>query len=113
MAISFHSIGEQCVTFYADNTAVKGAPCKLSDNDTVGACNSGDSFFGVITDVKNGLATVVFSGFVELPYSGIPLVVGNIALAADGNGGICADEDADSRLVVSVDSVNKTAVIKL
>ena len=23
MAISFHSIGEQCVTFYADNTAVQ------------------------------------------------------------------------------------------
>ena len=63
MAISFDAIAERYVTFYAGDTAAEGKLCKVTANGTVGACAGGDDFCGVITQVRNGAASVLMGGF--------------------------------------------------
>ena len=104
MAISFGAIGEKYVTFLADETAEEGIPCKVSENRTVGACDEDDAFCGIITQVRGGAASVLMAGYAELPYSGSAPSVGFATLLADGEGGVCADEDGREYLIVSVDT---------
>ena len=104
MAISFGAIGEKYVTFLADNTAAEGVPCKVTEDKTVGACSADDAFCGVITQVRGGTASVLMAGYAELPYSGTAPSVGFATLLADGEGGVCADEDGREYLIVNVDT---------
>ena len=109
MAISFGAIGEKYVTFLADETAEDGVLCKVTDNGTVGACDEGDAFCGVITQVRGGTASVLMGGYTELPYSGTTApTVGFSTLSADGEGGVAADEDGREYLIVKVDTTEKT-----
>ena len=81
MAISFEAIAERYVTFLAGNTAAEGKLCKVTANGTVGACAGGDEFCGVITQVRNGAASVLMGGFMKLPYTGAAPALGFTALA--------------------------------
>ena len=117
MAISFEAIAERYVTFLAGNTAAEGKLCKVTANGTVGACAGGDDFCGVITQVRNGAASVLMGGFVKLPYTGAAL---DRESAAQGKGvargGRRLVEETEtkpaetgrSHLVVNVDTANKT-----
>lgn len=114
MAISFNAIGQAHVSFSAAESAAAGKVCKLTANGTVGACASGDSFFGVVTDVRAGVAAVMMSGYAELPYSGTAPSVGYQTLAADGSGGVkTVTTGGRSLLVVQVDSANATVGVFL
>ena len=109
MAICFDAIGEKYVTFLAADTAVNGQVCKVSDNDTVGACGDGDVFCGVVSECKDGCAAVIMGGYVELPYSGTAPAAGYALLAADENGGIKkVTTGGRSCLVVHVDTSAQT-----
>ena len=117
MAISFEAIAERYVTFLAGNTAAEGKLCKITANGTVGACAGGDDFCGVITQVRNGAASVLMGGFVKLPYTGAAPALGFTALVADGASGVRVPaaatetkpaETGRSHLVVNVDTANKT-----
>ena len=117
MAISFEAISERYVTFLAGETAAEGKLCKVTANGTVGACAGDDDFCGVITQVRNGAASVLMGGFVKLPYTGTAPALGFTALLADGASGVRVPAAATeskpaevgrSHLVVSVDTANKT-----
>ena len=117
MAISFEAIAERYVTFLAAESAAEGKLCKVTANGTVGACAGGDDFCGVITQVRNGAASVLMGGFVKLPYTGTAPALGFSALVADGTNGVRVPaaateskpaETGRSHLVVSVDTANKT-----
>ena len=117
MAISFDAIAERYVTFYAGDTAAEGKLCKVTANGTVGACAGGDDFCGVITQVRNGAASVLMGGFMKLPYTGAAPALGFTALVADGASGVRVPaaatetkpaETGRSHLVVNVDTANKT-----
>ena len=84
MKISFEAIGQTVVTFAAADNAADGKVCKVTETQTIGVCDAGEDFCGVISHVENGAAAVIIGGYVELPYSGgtVP-AVGYCKLAAD------------------------------
>lgn len=108
MSVSFEAIQEQYVTFEAAESAASGKPCKITANNTVGACAAGDKFFGVVSRVEGSVAGVIMGGYVELPYTGTTApTVGHCALVADGTGGVKADAGGVQYLVCMVDATNK------
>ena len=108
MAISFEAIGEQVVTFAAGAGAAPGKICKITANGTVGPCEEGDSFCGVVSQVRGGAASVIMGGYVEASYAGQTAPsLGYAVLAADENGQIVPASSGRSYLVVHVDAVNK------
>ncbi len=108
MAISFDAIGEKYVTFFAGDSAQEGKVCKVSENATADICGDGEAFCGVITQVRGGTASVLMGGYVQLPCSGAMPAVGYAKLSADGLGGVKADENGRSYLVISVDETDGT-----
>lgn len=85
-----------------------GKPCKITANNTVGACAAGDKFFGVVSRVEGSVAGVIMGGYVELPYTGTTApTVGHCALVADGTGGVKTDAGGVQYLVCKVDATNK------
>lgn len=109
MAISFQAIGQKIVSFAAASGLTAGKPCIVSANETVSLSANGKSFCGVVQNVKDGVAGVIVSGCVTLPYSGAAApTVGYCGLCADGNGGVTAASDGRSYLVVGVDTTAKT-----
>lgn len=114
MAISFNAIGQTHVSFAAASSAKAGQVCKMTANATVGACAAGESFCGVVTDVRGGVAAVTTAGYAELKYTGTAPSVGYQTLAADGAGGVkTATTGGRSLLVVQVDSANETVGVFL
>lgn len=110
--ISFQDIGNQMATFHAGEGVTAGQVVKMTGNSTVGPCSAGDRFCGVAGEPRNGVAGVQVAGFVKVPAT-LPLSVGMVDLSADGVGGIKADTNGVTTLVVDVDSAAKTAVICL
>ena len=110
MSISFGGVGELCVTFKAASSVTKGAPVKMSANDTVAACANGDRMMGIAIDVKeDGYCTVQVSGFAAMKYSGTAPSVGYATLAADSAGGVkVASSGGSEFLVLNVDTANTT-----
>lgn len=104
----YTGFGEQALTFACEEGTASGCPVTLSANDTVKASADGDSFSGVASAVKNGVATVVMGGFVRLPFSGVAPGVGLTALAADGQGGVKAAAGGRSVTVLNVNTENNT-----
>ncbi|MDR0889260.1 MAG: hypothetical protein LBM28_01260 [Oscillospiraceae bacterium] len=107
MAISFQSIAQQCATFLASRPMAHNTVCLLTGNNTVDICAGGDVFIGVVSNSKDGLANVILSGFVTLPYTGANPSTGFTALAADEDGGVQLDADGRQYLVVNVDTTRK------
>lgn len=113
MNISFEGIGQQMVTFAANEGTVKAVPVKMIENGKVAACADGDAFIGVTANVaSDGAANVIMRGFVDLSYTGTAPNLGLISLAGNGSGGV-KTVTANGRQVtcVSVDTVKKTVCI--
>lgn len=136
MNISFEGIGEVIATFLAeeDSEVKPGDVVCLTGNDQVGLGEAGDIPCGVAATVsKDGCVGVQIGGLAEVSYSGSAPAVGWNMLAANGEGGVSVaapavaalaesgkDESTAATaaggvnfLVVSVDTVNGTAVVKL
>ena len=111
MKVAFEEIGHLSATFALAN-GEPGKVCKMSASGTVTQCGDGDTFCGVIETARNGIAGVQLHGFAELPYTGSAPAVGFTNLQADAAGGIKA-AGTHAYLVVSVDTVHKTAMIEL
>ena len=110
MSISYKGFNDKQLTFKASGTITENTPVKLSANDTVSACSSGDDFAGIASQVRNGLAAVQMSGAATLPYSGTTApTVGYISLVADGDGGVKVPASGGKEvLAVSVDTTAET-----
>lgn len=108
MAISFHSLAQDCVTFRSTAAVTENTVCKVSANGTVNTCSAGEAFCGVAADSKNEQAAVIVRGFVTLPYTGSNPTLGYCTLCANGSGGVKTAEGAREYLVVQVDTAAKT-----
>lgn len=109
----FEGIGNTVATFALSGTLSGGQVCKIASSGTVSACDEDDSFHGVAVTIGDGICGVALSGLVTVAYSGTAPTVGYATLLADGDGGVAADEDGDTYLVVSVDTGSGTAVLCL
>ena len=134
MSISFEGIGEVTATFLAEeDSAVKpGNVVCITGNNTVGLGTAGTVPCGVAATVsEDGHVGVQLGGLAEVAWSGTTAPsAGWNTLAADGSGGVkvvaasTTTQPAGSTastssttghpyLVVSVDTADSTAVIKL
>lgn len=120
MSISFDGIGETAATFLTEEGAdVKpGDVVCLTGDGEVGLGESGDALCGVVLSVAgDGCTGVQIDGLARVRYSGTAAPgTGWRALCADGSGGVAAAGGGNAGrtyLVVSVDEIEKTAVIKL
>ena len=111
MSVSYNGFNEKAITFrtkekIADNTFVK-----ISANDTVAACASGDVFCGIVATGDNKHATVLTNGTVTVPYTGTAPTLGYCNLVANGTGGVSVDANGRECLVLSINSGNKVTFI--
>ena len=112
MKFSYEGIGAWNATFACDG-AEEGQVVKLSASDTAAPCDSADAFCGVCISVRGDVCAVQLGGLVQVAYSGAAPGVGETTLTADGEGGVCAAENGQTCLVVSVDTAAGTCVIRL
>lgn len=113
MAISFDSIGQECVTVTSNNTISENIPCKFSSSRTVSACADGNAIHGICIRQEGSLVTLQIKGFVTLPYSGSAPTVGFCSLAAAASGKVKKLENAKEYLVVDVNTTNSTVTFLL
>ena len=115
MKISYEGIGQWAATFACDG-AVPGQVVKITENDTAGPCDAGDSFGGVTLSVsRDGEAcSVALGGLQTVSYSGDSApALGWSGLCADGAGGVKTDGGTKTYLVVSVNTAAKTVTFAL
>lgn len=114
MAVSFESIGQKVVSFQSTLSADIDYPCAMVSNGTIGAPEDGGDIIGVVRSIEKGVAGVIVSGCVTLPYSGTAPTCGYQTLGYDGdNGGMKVATGCKSYLVVSVDTTDKTVTFFL
>ena len=111
--VSFDDIGGVVATFAAqEGMSQEEQVVKLTANGEVGPCADGDAFCGVALSGADGFAGVQVKGFVEVKTTG-EVALGWVKLAADGNGGVKADDSGREYLVVNYDSAAAAAVVYL
>lgn len=113
MAISYDSIGQECVTVRSSNHISVGAPCKFTTSNFVSACSDGNAFHGIVMSQNDDFITLAVHGFVTVPYSGTAPTVGYCPLAAAAAGKVKKLEGAKEHLVVSVDTTMSTVTFLL
>ena len=120
MELSFDGIGQVAATFATQETEEKplaiGMAVALTGDGTVGLGTAGAAPCGVILALEGDqTAAVQVSGFVRVGYTGSTApTVGWGSLGVDGSGGVqTVSTGGRSVLIVQVDSVDKSAVIKL
>ena len=109
MKLSYEGIGQWAATFACDDLA-EGELVKVSANGTVAACAAGDDFCGMVLSVGRG--GEVTAGY-TVPAEGAAPALGWSGLSADGEGGVQADADGSTYLVVDVDTTAKTVTFVL
>ena len=107
MSVSFCGFNENTATFKSNEEIAGGMPVKMSESNTVAACESGDVFCGFAIECSGGYASVQLSGTVTVNYSGTAPEVGYAKLVSDGEG-ITASDSGREYLVISVDETAKT-----
>jgi len=114
MEISFEGIGQVAATFAVQDNVEVGMAVAMTGDGTVGLGKAGDAPCGVVLSTKNGMAAVQVSGMACVGYSGTAPTVGWGMIAGDGTGKIkTATANGVTCLVVSVNTADSTAVIKL
>mgnify|MGYP001539022846 CR=1 FL=1 len=104
---------------FACDDLAEGELVKVSANGTVAACAAGDDFCGMVLSVGRGgdacavaLGGMVTAGY-TVPAEGAAPALGWSGLSADGEGGVQADADGSTYLVVDVDTTAKTVTFVL
>lgn len=112
MSISYEAIGQVMVTCQADETTVEGQVVKMSGNDTVAACTSGEQICGVAAYVaEDGFVAVHVKGFVTVPCTDSTVTAGYMSLTADGNGGVKAAGSSDKGITALVMNVEDGSAV--
>ena len=104
--ICFTGYNESMTTFKAASGVEVGMPVIVTANATVGKGTAEAVICGVARSVRDGIASVQTSGYVELPYSGTAPGLGVVSLLCDGTGGVKTGTGGRSAIVVEVDSTN-------
>lgn len=110
--MKYNGIGQVAISVYTEDTSL-GKAVSLVDSGVMIPGESGGEFHGVCIHVKNSLGTVAVSGAVTVPYTGTAPSVGYGALVCDGSGGVMTGTSVVERLVLHVDTDNKTVTFML
>ncbi len=105
MNINFNGYSENAVTFLAAEGVEKNMLVKVTANGKVAPCTSGDKFCGVCVDVRDGYATVVTSGYVNMPASKT-IAVGYQTLSASAANTVTSGTSGKEYLVVESDTTS-------
>ena len=114
MEISFEGIGQVAATFMVEGDIQPGMAVALTADGTVGLGKDGDGICGKVLSTKNGMAAVQISGMAKVGYSGTAPAIGHATVGVDGNGKIkTVTSGGLGCMIVSVNTADRTAVIKL
>lgn len=113
MAISFDSIGQECITVYANSIINVGSPCKFISSRVINNCTDGNAFHGILSKQSGNIVTLTVRGFVTVPYSGSTPTMGYCPLAAAGSGKVKKLDGAREYLVVETDTANSLVTFLL
>ena len=107
MSVSFGGFNENTATFKVAENIAKNSAVKVSDSNTVAACEGGEAFCGIVLECSGGYASVQLSGTVTSKYSGSAPAFGYTKLAGDGDK-VTASENGREYLVFAVDETAQT-----
>ena len=111
MSVSIKGYKINAVTLAAARGLKKGDFVKISANNTVAACASGNEPCGLCLGTDGYYACVQLEGYMKVKYTGTAPALGSAVITADGNGGIKTAASGKTVLVVSVDTATATAEI--
>lgn len=104
MKVNFNGYGENAATFIADSTLTKAfVPVKISADGTVSPCSKGENFCGICTEVRDGYASVVLSGYVLMPTTAA-VTLGYQKLSTGDNGAVVSATSGREYLVINSDT---------
>lgn len=109
--INFNGFNQTMLTFAASEELKAGQVVNITANNTVSAVTSGN-FVGIVASSSEDAASVVMTGFAELPLVGTAPALG-ISKVAAANGGITASDSGRTVTVLYVDSQNSKVGIIL
>lgn len=114
MTFSYEGIGEWCATFGCGEVT-EGAVVKMDGSGAVKTCSEGDAFVGAVRAIgHDGKAcSVQLGGMTKVPFTGTAPAAGYVKLAANGSGGVSANNAGVSYLVAEVNEADQTLTIKL
>lgn len=105
--LDFTGYGENILTFKAEESTANGDVVFIFDNEMVARAPAGTPFCGIVSNVRNGMASVVMSGYVETKYSGDAPSLGYTKLVA-GDFGVESSSSGRDVTVISVDEETRT-----
>lgn len=112
MHISYEGIGHVSVTFPTDGCNLWEV-CRFDSDGLIAPCEAGETFIGIVESDSNRTAGVQIHGFAKVEYTGTTPEPGYVKLCADGNGGVCMNENGREYLVVEVDEAANTVIMEL
>ncbi len=104
----FTGYGENVLTFKTEEENLNSKPVSVVADSTVSASEADAEFCGVALSVRSGAATVLMSGYVEMPFSGTAPKHGAETIVANGNGGVKCAEGGKKVTVIKVDEESST-----
>ena len=105
--LDFTGYGENILTFKAEEGTKNGDLVIFLENELVARAPAGYPFCGIVSNIRNGLASVIMSGYVETAYSGSAPTLGYTKLAM-GEGGVEYSASGRNVTVISVDENTRT-----
>ncbi len=105
----YNGYRENALTFSSESTSTtKGAPVKMSVEDTVKNSADGEDFIGICKYSDEIIASVIMDGYVEVPYSGTAPTLNLCSLVSNGTGGVKVSSTAKRNYkVLKVDTTKK------
>ena len=114
MKYSFEGIGQWNATFACADVA-EGLPVKAGGSGTAVTAAAGEDFMGlVVATARDGKAcTVQLGGMATIAYTGTAPALGYTILVSNGAGGVKTASTGHARLVVDVNTTDKTVTFVL
>ena len=114
MTFAFNGIKDTTITLPAGEGAAAGNPAVFNENGEVVNAANGDTYFGLITDVRDGVAAVQIGGCIRFLYLGVEPTPGYCQLAAFGKGNITVSSTAGrSQLVLKVEPSSRSVWVMM
>lgn len=114
MNVYYNGFDTQEVTFKAMSNVAKKRAVALQNTGKVYYPTAGTPFTGIVSDYRNGIASVIVRGYAEASFRNTIPKVGICKLSVDENGYLELDEaNGKPYTVLSVDTATKTLALIL
>ncbi|HHW45540.1 MAG TPA: hypothetical protein GXX17_01345 [Clostridiales bacterium] len=105
--VNFNGFHENLLTLKVSGKVKPGETVAIGANKTVSPCPDSVAFSGVARSVREGYASVQFTGYVCLPYTGTAPSLGVTSLVSNGSGGVKSGTGRQV-IVLEVDTTART-----